>query len=147
MLAGQTVEQPGNLARRQNVIGIGPPHGMARHVGIGRFLRVLDDRHTPAIPHRTKAGRAVVEDARQQDTGHTFAVFGGGGAEQGVDRRPVPVRFPLQAEVVPAYDRLQTWRRDVDVARPDRFCFLRSAHRQEARSSEDLYEGARSLRG
>lgn len=81
----------GNVADRQNVLGISVFDGSTGHLLPNRLVRILNDRDAAAFLDGIESRRPVIEQAAEYNSYNLRAAFAGCRAEQWIDRRTMPV--------------------------------------------------------
>src|SRR5215211_2247191 len=113
---------------------------VARHAGVQRVRRVLDNSNATARLDRQQSGGPVVQGARQDHPDHPGRVLTGGAAEQRVDGRPVAVlpRPAGKVHVAGPQQDMAIGRGDVDLPGLDWLAVPDMAGRQRAMPAQDL---------
>jgi len=138
--SGKSGQQLADGGRGRDVIDVHVIEGVLRHRRKRGVRRILHDSHATGALDLTKSHGAVVEQPAQYDARHIRSVGERGAAEQGIDRRAVPVftrpaYHPHQALLE---RQVKTRRCHVDVPATDAVAVDGVRSRQRTRTAEDV---------
>jgi hypothetical protein len=138
--SGDLQEQSPGLLSGQRTGSAYGFQGACRHVREEGFTGSLDNGQAAGTFNIIQAGCAVIEHAAQDDADHVFAVILGGGTEQRIDGRPLPVLFGAMTQSHNAvFDpHVVIGRGNVNKARVYFHCIARMLRAQAAGIAQDF---------